>query len=62
MARLVRFGLGLSHKNGIEGERMAGLEGQSNLALSSERPQGRKFNLGVAKAADPRRSRKAQIH
>jgi hypothetical protein len=60
MARLVRFGLGLSHKNEIEGERMSGMEGQAALAQSSERPQGRAFNLGVSKDANPRKSRKGR--
>ena len=60
MARIVRTAMALSHLNGIEGERMSGLEGQANLAQSSERPQGRKHNLGIPKAADPRKSRKGR--
>lgn len=61
MARLVKAAMGLGRLNGIEGERSAGLEGQSNLAQATERPKGRPFNPGVPKAADPRKSRKARI-
>jgi len=61
MARLVRFGLGLAHKNGIEGERMSGLEGQANLAQASERPLGRTWNPGVPKSAGPGRKARPSL-
>jgi len=60
MARIVRFGLGLSKLTQHEGERMSGLEGQQNLAQASERPKGRAFNPGLPKAsATGRKARKS---
>ena len=60
MAKLVRAGLDLAHHAEIEGNRMSGLEGQSNIQQSSERPVGRAFNPGVPRSSGTaRKGRKA---
>jgi hypothetical protein len=58
--RLIPFGLKLGEKAEVADTRMGDMEGQSNIAQGSERPIGRPFNLGVAKTADPRKSRKGR--
>jgi hypothetical protein len=60
MAKLVEHALKLDRKSHIEDSRMGDQEGQANLAQATERPHGRPFNLGVAKAANPRKSRKGR--
>jgi len=58
--KLVPFGLKLDARAEVADARMGDQEGQSNIAQGSERPIGRPFNLGVAKAANPRKSRKGR--
>jgi len=58
--KLIPFGLKLGGKAEVADARMGDMEGQSNIAQGSERPLGRPFNLGVAKAANPRKSRKGR--
>ena len=62
MGRLVRHGLELGKQAALEGSRMSGLEGQANLAQSTERPVGRHFNPGLPKASTTgRKGRKSLL-
>lgn len=47
MKNLVRSGLKLDKRNELEGGRMAGSEGESNLAQHRDRAIGRPVNRGV---------------
>jgi hypothetical protein len=56
----VESGLKLGEKNNVEGERMGGLEGESNLAQTQDRPMGQPMNRGVPTMSGvPRKGRKA---